>query len=132
MEAGYLVNEEGQLLVESAVSRLRDNRSLLLFPEGTRSPQGGLGPFQRGAAHIALKSRRELLPVVITCDPPTLLKGQKWYEVPDRPAHLTLRVENPILPAEHRDAGTSPALAARRLTNEVWQFYKRTLSRAEL
>ena len=67
--AGYLANDDGDALVESCADRIAQGRSVLLFPEGTRSPRGGLHRFQRGAAHIALKSGCPIVPVVITCRP---------------------------------------------------------------
>lgn len=125
--AGYLPNDLGDALVDSCVDRLRSNRSLLLFPEGTRSPKGGLGAFQRGAARIALKSRRPIVPIVITCHPPTLLKGERWYDVPDRPAHFTLRAEEPIDSTQYLDEEMAPALAARRLTADLRALYEKRL-----
>jgi 1-acyl-sn-glycerol-3-phosphate acyltransferase len=125
--AGYLPNDQSDALVVSCVERLRDNRSLLLFPEGTRSPKGGLGPFKRGSAHIALKGRRPIVPIVITCNPPTLLKGERWYDVPDGPAHFTLRAEKPIDPTRYLEGETTPPVAARRLTADLRAFYQTRL-----
>src|SRR5947207_2528739 len=48
--AGYLANNHGDALVEACAHRIAQGRSVLLFPEGTRSPRGGLRRFQRGAA----------------------------------------------------------------------------------
>ena len=117
--AGYVPNDEGEKLVEACVSRLRRDRTLLMFPEGTRSPRRRLGRIQRGAAHVALRSGVPLLPVAITCDPPTLMKGQPWYDVPDRTAHLVLVAHEPIDPARYATAHLSPSAAARRLSREI-------------
>lgn len=48
-----------------AEKRLRKGASLLIFPEGTRSPDGVMRPFKLGAVKIAQKLGIELLPVVI-------------------------------------------------------------------
>src|SRR5258705_8298 len=80
---------------------------VVVVPEGTRSPRGGLRRFQRGAAHIALKSGCPVVPIVITCRPPTLLKGQPWHEVPDRRADWVLRVGDPIDPARYLNTETT-------------------------
>ena len=45
---GYVPNDAGSRVVEAAVGRLREGRSLIVFPEGTRSPPGGLGHLRRG------------------------------------------------------------------------------------
>jgi len=128
--AGYIPNVGGQAIVEACVQSLRAGGSLLLFPEGTRSPGGGLGEFQRGAAHIALESDRDLLPVLVTCDPPTLMRGQKWYDVPDRPFELRLQVGDPIRVGPYREAlreGEPRARAARRLTAELREYFEKGL-----
>jgi 1-acyl-sn-glycerol-3-phosphate acyltransferase len=117
--AGYIPNDEGDKLVDACARGLRAGRTLLMFPEGTRSPRGELGRIQRGAAHVALRSGVPLLPVVITCDPPTLMKGQPWYEVPERTAHLTLVAQHPIDPAVYATNCESGPAAARRLNREI-------------
>lgn len=128
--AGYIRNDDGDALVRACSSRLRAGRSVLLFPEGTRSPRGGLGRFQRGAARIAVDSGCPLVPVVITCHPPTLMKGQRWYDVPDRPADLTIRVEAAIAPPP-ADGMAQPALVARRLTDAARTLYERRLGHVD-
>lgn len=47
------------------VESLRDGSSVLVFPEGTRSPDGAVGEFKRGAFSIALQSGKPLMPVSI-------------------------------------------------------------------
>jgi 1-acyl-sn-glycerol-3-phosphate acyltransferase len=49
----------------SASARLREGTSMLLFPEGTRSTEDVLLPFQRGGFLLALKSGLPIVPVGI-------------------------------------------------------------------
>ena len=67
-----------------ALERLEAGQPVLIFPEGTRSPEDGLHPFQRGAFEIARRAEVPLVPVFITADPPWLMKHQRWYQVPGR------------------------------------------------
>src|SRR5260370_15527594 len=97
--AGYLANEHGDALVDACAERIARGRSVVLFPEGTRSPRGGPRRFQRGAAHIALNSGCPIVPLAIPCRPPTLLKGQPWHDVPDRRAGVRARGRGPGQPA---------------------------------
>ena len=46
--------------VERAVS---EGRSLLIAPEGTRSPDGALGVFRKGPFHVALNTGASIVPV---------------------------------------------------------------------
>ena len=57
--AGYVMNSSGAAAVDECVTRLREGRTLVLFPEGTRSPSGGLLPFQSIYENIVV-SRRQL------------------------------------------------------------------------
>jgi 1-acyl-sn-glycerol-3-phosphate acyltransferase len=123
---GYVPNDAGNALIEACVDRIRAGRTLLLFPEGTRSPRGGLGVFHRGAAHIALRARCEIVPVVIRCTPPTLGRGEAWYKVPDRRVQLDVIAREPIAPCGLGDK--APALAARELTASLRELFARELS----
>ena len=51
--------------LDAVVQRLRDGTSLMIFPEGTRSPTATLGPFRKGAFHLALQSGLPVVPVVL-------------------------------------------------------------------
>jgi len=48
-----------------AAQRIRDGASVLIFPEGTRSPDGRLQSFKRGGFNLAFKSGCDIVPVVI-------------------------------------------------------------------
>jgi len=44
---------------------LGEGNSVMMFPEGTRSPTGRLRAFKTGAFELALRNRRPLLPILI-------------------------------------------------------------------
>ena len=48
-----------------AAKRLRNRRSIAVFPEGTRSPDGEIHPFKSGAFVIAIEAGVPVLPVVV-------------------------------------------------------------------
>jgi 1-acyl-sn-glycerol-3-phosphate acyltransferase len=80
----------GVKLFEQALAHLRAGTPVMLFPEGTRSPERGLGEFRLGAFQLAAQAGVPLVPVLIRCEPPTLMRGQAWYEVPERTAVLSV------------------------------------------
>jgi len=43
----------------------RDGKSVCIAPEGTRSATGVLGPFRKGAFHLAIQTRVPIVPIVI-------------------------------------------------------------------
>jgi lysophosphatidate acyltransferase len=44
----------------------RHRLSVMLWPEGTRSPDGRLQPFKRGFVHLALATRLPVVPIVVS------------------------------------------------------------------
>jgi 1-acyl-sn-glycerol-3-phosphate acyltransferase len=72
---------------------LAHGESILIFPEGTRSPDGRLQPLEEGAAFLSVKSGIPLLPVYI--------KGSNlvWppHKALPRPAKVTVTFGEPIL-----------------------------------
>lgn len=51
--------------LDALVDRIRGGTSLLIFPEGTRSSTPVLGPFRKGAFHLAVQSGVPIVPVVL-------------------------------------------------------------------
>jgi len=124
--AGYVPNDGGVELVETCAARIRAGRSLVLFPEGTRSPRAGLGPFRRGAAHVALRTGCPVQPVAIRPDSPFLSKGEAWWRVPDRTPTSRVTAYPPMRFDRGRGAASR---AAREATNEVRELFLKELSR---
>ena len=122
--AEYIPNDDGPRLIEGCKAGFRDGRPLLIFPEGTRSPENGMHPFNRGAAQIALRAGVAVVPAVITCAPPTLMKHRRWYEVPERAFQLTLTFHpGMVLPAEVL-AKTELPQQVRALTRHCEAFFR--------
>lgn len=86
----------GAAAFAAAASRLREGSSVLIFPEGTRSPLRQLHAFKRGAFELAARHDVELLPLVLRCDPPALGKGVPFWAQPIDTAVLTLDADEPI------------------------------------
>jgi 1-acyl-sn-glycerol-3-phosphate acyltransferase len=68
--AGYITvnrgNDESKAeMMEKALRCLREGISIMIFPEGTRSPGTGIGFFKRGAFRMAIEANVPILPVVL-------------------------------------------------------------------
>ncbi len=68
--AGYVsVDRENQQKafnsLDNAAVLVKEGMPLLIFPEGTRSPDGSLGSFKKGGFVLALKAGVPIIPVVI-------------------------------------------------------------------
>ncbi|MCC2960393.1 1-acyl-sn-glycerol-3-phosphate acyltransferase [Massilia sp. IC2-278] len=121
--ARYICNDRGPELVDDCIASLRAGGNLIVFPEGTRTPRGGAMQLKRGAANIAVRGARAVTPVLITCTPPTLGKGDKWWHVPPRQASFRIEVLDDIGVERFRDTGVSEVLAARRLTEHLQHLF---------
>jgi 1-acyl-sn-glycerol-3-phosphate acyltransferase len=91
--------------VDEAEDRLRAGHSIVLFPEGTRSPVGGLGRFHVGAFELARRTGVPVVPVRITARPPALWKGQPWYRIPTETVQLRLEPLAPFSVAAGLSSG---------------------------
>jgi 1-acyl-sn-glycerol-3-phosphate acyltransferase len=119
---GYVVNEDPETMIEDCVSTLKQNISLIIFPQGTRSGLQDALKFQRGAAHIALQAEVNITSVIILCDPPHLQKGERWYNIPQVRPHYRIIVGDEICPAQCVDS-TMPSLASRQLTRFLERYF---------
>lgn len=68
--ADYITVERGdsgskEKMMERSFECLRSGTSIMFFPEGTRSTNGEIGFFKRGAFQLAIGTQKPILPVVI-------------------------------------------------------------------
>src|SRR5690606_12432892 len=113
--AGYIANDqEGMTLLEGAKAALAKGDALVIFPEGTRTNDAA-PKFKRGAANVAVATGCNVIPVRISCQPPTLLKNQKWYDVPPRKPHVAIFVLPEITLRDVIDTERPVGIQARHL-----------------
>ncbi|KAL1347761.1 hypothetical protein AAHE18_07G029000 [Arachis hypogaea] len=77
---------------EAARAVVRNNLSLIIFPEGTRSKNGRLLPFKKGFVHLALQTRLPIVPMVLTGTHQAWRKGSLHV----RPTPLAVKYLPPI------------------------------------
>jgi 1-acyl-sn-glycerol-3-phosphate acyltransferase len=97
--------------------RLDADFAVLIFPEGTRSPPGGMHAFRRGAFELAARAGVPLWPLMLSCDPPALSKGVPFWRQPERVAHL--RIEPGEVLAPSSDARALRALVEGRYHKRI-------------
>ncbi len=93
----------------SAIAQLDGGVSVLIFPEGTRSPGDRLLPFKRGGFLLALKSGLPIVPVGLVESASIQKKRSLWI----RPRPLRLHYGSPIAVEDYGVAGR------RRLTDRI-------------
>ena len=109
--AGYIGSDGGHELVRSAADQVAAGHTLVVFPEGTRTPPGErLLPFKPVFILIARRAGAPIQLVRITTDSDVLTKGSVWWRLPRFPAHIDL-VIGPLIATDGAD--TTAELAAR-------------------
>jgi len=83
--------------IERAARRIRRGTSLLIYAEGTRSPDGELLPFKKGGFVLAIQAGVPVIPLTIRGSREVLPKGSLRI----RPGAITVLVGDPIDPREY-------------------------------
>ncbi|OIR10100.1 2-acyl-glycerophospho-ethanolamine acyltransferase [mine drainage metagenome] len=125
--AGYIRNDlEPEALLEACRNALRLGQSLIIFPEGTRSQPGQPPRFRRGFANLATLTAAPIQTVLITCDPPTLIKGEPWWKIPPIRPTFRLTLGERLEAARYLDQ-RNRSVAARRLVQSLERYYAEKL-----
>ena len=83
---------QAQQALEPAVQRLCEGISLVIAPEGTRSVTPALGPFKKGAFHVAMQAGVPIVPIVIRNSGELMWRGASTI----RPGTVQIAVLPPI------------------------------------
>jgi 1-acyl-sn-glycerol-3-phosphate acyltransferase len=93
--------------VARMVAALREGACVLVFPEGTRSSTGALGPFRKGAFLAAVEARSRVLPVVVHG---TLsLMPRHGYAL--HPGHVRVSILDPVDAGRYGDSDRDLVIA---------------------
>lgn len=129
--AGYITNDQGIELIDDCREHLVERKdSIVIFPEGTRTPENGEIKLQRGAANVAVRCRQPITPVTISCRPRGLARYQRWYQVAPTRMHFVIRVHDDLRVDPFLEAGVSEPLAVRRLNAHLKDFFEQESGRA--
>jgi len=118
--AGYLINSEGEALINACSKRLAEGNVIVIFPEGTRTTPNTEIKLQRGAANIAVRVPCDMRLVLVSCSETLLSKESKWYNIPEEKPIFKIEVLDKISPEPFlKEAKGVPSLAARLLTTSL-------------
>ncbi len=95
--AGYIsIDREGtRKTVEAmneAARKIQEGMSVVVFPEGSRSPDGSIQPFKKGGFTLAIKSKVPIIPMSITGSREIMPKGK----LAASPGEIRIRIDHPI------------------------------------
>ncbi len=95
--------DAAKAMVEAAAAALKEGLPIVVFPEGTRSPDGRLSAFKKGPFFLAMQTGAPIVPVAISGTEKMLSKGSSWIT----PGVARIRMLPPIEPGAY---GTREAL----------------------
>src|SRR4030043_442752 len=100
--AGYIsIDREGtRETVEAmkvAAQKIRDGMSVVIFPEGSRSPDGSIQPFKKGGFTLAIKSKVPIVPIAISGSRDIMPKER----LTAAPGEIRIRMGRPIETIQH-------------------------------
>lgn len=121
--AGYVANNRAEEILKRCIESFQVGQPLIIFPEGTRSPENGLGKFSRGAAHLALRTEIPIITAFITCEPLALAKGQKLLSIPNYPIQFTVEFSRFSWP-EQSSPTNCHSIQSRLLTEQLELFFR--------
>lgn len=78
--------------MKPAVEALKNGVSVAIAPEGTRSGSKTLGPFKKGAFHLAMQAGVPIIPIVIKNAYMAMPKGTSMF----KPTHIEVVVLDPV------------------------------------
>jgi len=78
--------------MNKAAQKIREGMSVVVFPEGSRSPDGFIQPFKKGGFTLAIKSKVPIVPVAIAGSREINPKDQ-WTV---SPGDIRVRIGQPI------------------------------------
>lgn len=104
--------------IQIAAEKVKQGAILLVFPEGTRSPDGKLGTFKKGSLIIILNSLAPTVPVLIDGSFKLLPKGTLKI----RPGKITINVFPPLYPDQMSETERKDIL------NDVHSLFNKSLA----
>ena len=94
----------GRASADLAADLLEDGWSLVIFPEGGRSPDGWGRTFRGGAAYLALRCGRPVVPVHIAGTGRLWKRGQRWPRPAGKGQGARLNFGKPVWPVPGEDS----------------------------
>lgn len=95
--AGYIEidrqnHEKAMKSLEEAAQKIREGKSVMTFPEGTRSKDGTIKPFKQGMFHLAIQAGVPIVPISIIGAHEILPKRSLKI----RPGRITMVIDRPV------------------------------------
>jgi 1-acyl-sn-glycerol-3-phosphate acyltransferase len=125
----------GEKATAKAKELIREGWNLIVFPEGTRSPDGWVQRFRHGTARLAIEMEMPVVPIAIVGAYAAMPKGRSWPKSGRPP--IRVRYGQPLHPREgetHQELSLRMQQAIAELFDEdrtSWWQARQRAARAE-
>jgi 1-acyl-sn-glycerol-3-phosphate acyltransferase len=106
----FPIERGGVGLSETPTRLLAEGWSILMYPEGTRSPDGWTRRFRSGAAYLAAHAGVPVVPIAIVGSYAAMPRGRSWPK-PGRP-EVHVRYGRPVRRLDGEEPTVSPAISS--------------------
>jgi 1-acyl-sn-glycerol-3-phosphate acyltransferase len=118
--AGYACGDSGVDLIRDVAARVAAGRSLLIFPEGTRTAPGvDVNTFKPGFALIAARARVPVRLITIHSPRDLVPKGWPWWRPPAFPSQVDVTLLGELANIPGESAAELTARAQRRISEAL-------------
>ncbi len=124
MAAGYIPVERDNRkkayeAFNKTLEKIREGSSVIIFPEGTRSEDGKIGPFKKGSNLIASRSKSPMVPITIIGSGDIIKKGS----VSITPGPIRVVISPPIEPSNDKKENEAILESIREIIMDLHQQY---------
>ncbi len=114
--SGYVAGDRGVDLIREAAQQVAAGKSLLIFPEGTRTRPGEiLNPLKHGFALIAQRAHAPIQIIRVQGSPGLGRKGHAWWRLPELPGRFEFSLDA-LIPSNALD---TPATLTERVSTRL-------------
>ena len=123
---GYIIvkrtDAESQIkMMKSAERTLRSGSSIMIFPEGTRSPDGNVGRFKRGAFILSEIADVPLIPIALHNVDKAVRKKSLWL---NKSTDMRAKVFAPVYPKDYKNTKEMSAAVKDIIVNQLEEWRK--------
>jgi 1-acyl-sn-glycerol-3-phosphate acyltransferase len=124
MAAGYIPHERDNRkkayeAFNKTLEKIKEGCSIIIFPEGTRSEDGKIGPFKKGSNLIASRSKSPMVPITIIGSGDIIKKGSATIT----PGPIRVIISPPVEPVSDKKENAAILESIRGTIVDLHQQY---------
>lgn len=109
-------------MMKKSEKMLRDGNSVMIFAEGTRSPDGSLGEFKRGAFIMADKADVPVIPIALDNMYKAVKKRSLWV---NKATDMKAKVFPPLYPKDFKNTKEMAAAVEKIISDQLQEWRRK-------